>query len=71
MDQLILVGSSVILKVVAPLQRCIMVNNPQEELKRDTRLLRYLVNKHESTFGVWAKVERFGEINLGDKIFLK
>jgi uncharacterized protein len=70
-DQQILVGPSVILKVVAPLQRCIMVNSSQEELKQDTKLLRYLVNKHESTFGVWAKVERCGEINLGDKISLK
>lgn len=69
-NQQILVGSSVILRVVAPLQRCIMVNNSQEELKQDTRLLRYLVNNHESTFGVWAKVERFGKINIDDKIIL-
>ncbi|GGB58121.1 MOSC domain-containing protein [Fictibacillus barbaricus] len=71
LDQLILVGSSVTLRVVAPLQRCIMVNIPQEELTHDTRLLRYLVNNHKSTFGVWAKVEGLGDINIGDNIILK
>ena len=70
-DKLIQVGSSVILRIVAPLQRCIMVNNSQEELKADTRLFRYLVNNYESTFGVWAKVEGFGDINIGDNIILK
>lgn len=71
-DQLIQVGESVTLKIVAPLQRCIMVNNSQEELKQDARILKTLVNNHSAMFGVWAKVERHGEISGGDEVmFLK
>ncbi|MBB2483270.1 MOSC domain-containing protein [Bacillus sp. APMAM] len=51
-DRLIKVGPNVIIRVVAPLQRCVMVNQPQEELKKDVRILRNLVNNHDATFGV-------------------
>lgn len=37
------VGTTVILRVMAPLQRCVMVNNSQEELRQDNRLIRTLV----------------------------
>jgi len=66
-DRLIKVGPTVILRVVTPLQRCVMVNNPQEELQQDVRILRHLANNHDATFGVWAKVERNGEVNVGDE----
>ncbi|EFV78383.1 hypothetical protein HMPREF1013_01249 [Bacillus sp. 2_A_57_CT2] len=69
-DQLIQVGESVTLKIVAPLQRCIMVNNPQEELKQDARILKTLATHHAAMFGVWAKVERCGEIRVGDEAII-
>ncbi|MFP7296805.1 MOSC domain-containing protein [Neobacillus niacini] len=69
-NRLIKVGPTVALRVVAPLERCVMVNNEQEELKQDARILRNLVNQHNSIFGVWAKVERKGEMNLGDEVTL-
>ncbi len=69
--RLIRVGSRVRLRVVAPLQRCVMVNNSQEELKQDDRILRNLVNNHGASFGVLANVEVSGEINDGDKVFLE
>jgi uncharacterized protein YcbX len=71
LDRLINVGPTVVLRVVAPLQRCVMVNNPQEELKQDVRVLRSVVNNHNATFGVWAKVERIGEVKVGDDIILQ
>jgi uncharacterized protein len=64
------VGPQVILKVVSPLERCVMVNHSQEELKQDNRVLRNLVTNHEAMFGVWAKVEVSGEVKDGDKVFL-
>lgn len=66
----LVVGESVTLKIVAPLQRCIMVNNPQEELKQDARILKTLATNHAAMFGVWAKVERCGEIRVGDEAML-
>ncbi|MFS0638358.1 MOSC domain-containing protein [Mesobacillus foraminis] len=70
-DRLIKVGPTVNLRVVAPLQRCVMVNNQQEELKEDARILRHLANNHSGTFGVWAKVERIGVVNVGDEVTLQ
>jgi uncharacterized protein len=64
------VGPQVILKVIAPLERCVMVNHSQEELKQDNQVLRHLVKHHEASFGVWAKVEKSGVVNDGDKVFL-
>ncbi|MGD8191686.1 MOSC domain-containing protein [Brevibacillus ginsengisoli] len=69
-DRLIQVGPTVALRVVAPLQRCVMVNNTQEELQQDARVLRAIAHNHGATFGVWAKVESFGEVNVGDEITL-
>lgn len=69
-DRLIQVGNSVTLKIVAPLQRCIMVNNPQEELHHDARILKTLVTNHAAMFGVWAKVEQCGEVRVGDEAIL-
>lgn len=71
LDRIIKVGPTVVLRVIAPLQRCVMVNNKQEELKQDVRVLRNLVNNHGATFGVWAKVERIGEVKVGDEIILQ
>jgi uncharacterized protein len=48
-----------------------MVNNSQGELKQDNRILRNLVNNHDASFGVWAKVEVSGEVNYGDKVCLE
>lgn len=66
-DRVIQVGPSVTLKIIAPLQRCIMVNNSQEELKQDARILKTLVRNYDALFGVWAKVERCGEVSVGDE----
>lgn len=71
LDRQINIGPNVVLRVVAPLQRCVMVNNQQEELKHDSRILRNLVNTNDGTFGVWAKVERIGEVHVGDEIVLQ
>ncbi|ARU62434.1 MOSC domain-containing protein [Tumebacillus avium] len=61
------IGPTAILRVVAPLQRCVMVNNAQEEVKQDARVLKTLADHHGGIFGVWAKVECHGEINVGDE----
>jgi uncharacterized protein len=70
-DRRIKVGPEVILRVVAPLERCVMVNNSQEELKQDNRVLKNIVNNHNASFGIWAKVEVNGKVNDGDKVYLE
>jgi uncharacterized protein len=70
-DRLIKIGPSVVLRVVAPLERCVMVNNQQEDLNQDPRVLRNLVANHSGILGVWAKVEQNGRINVGDEIIVQ
>ncbi|WP_102272179.1 MOSC domain-containing protein [Cytobacillus massiliigabonensis] len=70
-DRRIRVGPEVILRVVAPLERCVMVNNAQEELKQDNSVLKNLVNNHNASFGIWAKVEASGKVSDGDKVYLE
>ena len=65
-----IVGPEVI-RVFALLERCVIVNNSQEELKQDNRVLRSLVNNHNVTFGIWAKVEVGGKVIDGDKVYLE
>lgn len=69
-DSQIQIGANVVLRVVAPLQRCVMSNNAQEELPEDVRILRTLADNHGATFGVWAKVECSGEVGVGDETTL-
>lgn len=71
LDRRIKIGPEVILRVVAPLERCVMVNNSQEELKQDNRVLKNIVNNHNASFGIWAKVEVNGKVNDGDKVYLE
>jgi uncharacterized protein len=66
--RIIQVGSKARLNVVAPLQRCVMVNNAQEDLHDDSRILRTVALNHGATFGVWAKVETSGEVAVDDEI---
>lgn len=65
------VGPSVKLRIVAPLQRCVMVNNAQEDLHDDSRILRALAHNHGATFGVWATVETSGDIAVGDETMVR
>jgi uncharacterized protein len=67
-NRIINLGPTVVLRVVEPLERCVMVNNKQEELIQDNRVLRNLVKNHSAVFGVWAKVECNGNVDVGDEI---
>ena len=63
------VGTEVVLRVTAPMPRCVMVNLPQEDLPADPDLLRLV---GESTvgriLGVVAEVVRPGRVAIGDAV---
>ena len=69
-DRTIKIGPTVILRIIASLPRCVMVNNSQEELQQDNRVLQNLASYNGAKFGVWAKVERSGEVKVGDEAIL-
>ncbi|HEU5139586.1 MAG TPA: MOSC N-terminal beta barrel domain-containing protein [Bacillales bacterium] len=67
-NRAIQIGPDVVLRVVAPLNRCVMVNMSQQELPKDDRILRTLAASHEATFGVFAKVEVGGHVELDQPV---
>lgn len=69
-DRTIKIGPSVILRIIAPLPRCVMLNNSQEDLQQDSRVLQSLASYNSAKFSVWAKVECSGEVKDGDETIL-
>ncbi|WP_188456464.1 MOSC domain-containing protein [Virgibacillus oceani] len=68
LNHVIQIGSDVMLRVVAPLKRCVMVNFAQEELPKDDHMLRTLATNHDAIFGVLAKVEAGGHVEVGHTV---
>ncbi len=67
----IAIGTHVTLRVVAPLRRCVMITNAQQELQKDNRVLKTLGSHHDTLFGVWAEVEKGGTVAIGDMAMLR
>ncbi|MGH8892989.1 MAG: MOSC domain-containing protein [Actinomycetes bacterium] len=62
------VGADVLLRVRAPMTRCVMVNSPQVDLPEDGRLLTTLGEANDTKLGLVVDVLRAGVIPLGDAI---
>ncbi len=68
LGQALHVGDEVVLRVAKRMPRCVMVNNAQQELPHDGRILRAVAAANELTFGVLAHVERAGAVRCGDPV---
>ncbi|GAA1420947.1 MOSC domain-containing protein [Catellatospora coxensis] len=68
LGQVLQLGDEVVLRVTRPMPRCVMVNNAQEDLPYDGRILRAVATADELTFGVLAHVEREGTVRFGDPV---
>ena len=64
------VGGEVVLRVVKPMVRCVMINNAQEELPEDRRLLGAIRRFNDLNLGVLADVMRGGVVSAGDAVEL-
>ncbi|MEU7826361.1 MOSC domain-containing protein [Catellatospora sp. NPDC049133] len=62
------VGDEVVLRVTRRMTRCVMVNNAQDDLPHDGRILRAVAAADEPAFGVLASVERGGTVRTGDPV---
>jgi uncharacterized protein YcbX len=60
------IGPHVVLRVVRPLTRCVMIDMAQDRVGERNDLLKTLAEHHALTFGVFATVERPGQIAVGD-----
>lgn len=65
------IGDTVVLRVVAPTERCRMVTLPQAGLADEPRILRAIAQRLEACFGVYAEVEAPGEARVGDPVRLE
>ena len=56
--------------ISVPTIRCVMTTMPQGNLPKDPRILRTIVQQHNHHVGVYATVQRPGEIQVGDAVEL-
>ncbi len=64
------IGDQVQLAVTEPCPRCVMITLPQQELPKDTGILRTAALHNQTHLGVYAAVVRGGEIRQGDDVVL-
>lgn len=64
------VGASAVLEFTHRTERCVMVNNAQDDLPQTSRVLRAIGEGNELLLGIYAKVIRPGPVGLGDKLCL-
>lgn len=62
------IGSEVQLEITGPCPRCVMTTLPQEDLRKDTGILRAAAQHNGANVGVYASVIRGGEVRQGDPI---
>ena len=65
------VGDEVRLKVSGPCGRCVMTTLAQGDLPRDLGVLRTAAHYNKANVGVYASVERGGNIKLADSVWLE
>ena len=63
-------GDGVRLVVTKPCSRCVMTTLAQEDLPNDLGILRTVVESSGGRVGVYARVERGGQVHLGDPVLL-
>jgi uncharacterized protein YcbX len=69
-EQKVTIGEA-ILRVIAPVPRCVVTTRNPESGATDARILHALARlrgKNDITFGVWCKILRPGRIHVGDVV---
>jgi uncharacterized protein YcbX len=61
-------GPEVVLEVLAPMERCVMVNNLTGDVPHDNRVLRAIAKVTNMMLGVCARVVQVGRISVGDEV---
>ena len=65
------VGDEVRLSVTGPCPRCVMVNLSQEDLPKDSGILRTVAQRNAGNAGIYATVLRGGRVNAGDPVVVE
>lgn len=65
-----MVGPDVVIAFMKLTERCVMVNNAQDDLTHSSEVLRTITAKNDIAFGIYATVVQAGTIRLGDEFRL-
>ena len=68
--QTLAIGDEVRLRINKPCLRCVMTTLEQDDLPRDPGILRAAAQHNDVRVGVYASVERGGQIRIGDEVWL-
>ena len=69
-DHVVSIGDQVQLSITGPCPRCVMTTLAQGDLPADTGILRTAARQNQAHVGVYASVQREGEIRRGDVVLL-
>jgi MOSC domain-containing protein len=64
------IGQSVVVEFTERTERCVMVNNAQDELTRSSQVLRAISYANDLLLGVYATIISTGMVHVGDEIAL-
>jgi uncharacterized protein YcbX len=67
----ITIGGEIILRVTSPCTRCVMTTLPQGDLPNDLGILRTVARYNRVYAGVYASVERSGNMKRGDPVWME
>jgi uncharacterized protein YcbX len=69
--QILAIGDTVRLSITGPCGRCVMTTLPQDDLPRDTGILRTAAQHNRANVGVYASVLQGGKVRRGDSVRLQ
>lgn len=69
-DRDVSIGQDVVLRITAPMPRCVMVDLAQRGVDAEDGLLRTATSANDAEVGVVADVLQPGEVNVGDEVRL-
>jgi uncharacterized protein len=62
------IGQSALVEFTHRTERCVMVNNAQDELQQSSQVLRAVAEGNGLSLGTYAAVIRAGTVQVGDAI---
>jgi uncharacterized protein len=65
------IGEEILLRVTGPCTRCVMTTLPQGDLPKDLGILHTVARYNQVNAGVYASVERSGNIKRGDAVWME
>jgi MOSC domain-containing protein len=70
-EKILTIGGDVKIKITGPCGRCVMTTLPQDDLPKDTGILKTAARHNQARVGAYASVLQGGVIRAGDSVHLE